>query len=370
MAHQKGQELIGSPSPPTAISLRSYPRPGGTGLLLGSASAPTAISLKSTGTVLIATLSFPEKTAFVVVKQLLETLKPADIEQLCRVHREVRAADPLVARCTPRLLGFESDRNLLAMDFVPGETLHRVLRRALWLPPWGDGHCHSLLEKTAEALVAVNGFSAHALGVPPAEPRLNGSYIPLFEATWTSPLVRPLLPPEWRDPDRLYRFLPTGFFEGVGDSLNLTDPQPKNVLVTPGNQVCHIDIEYVGGNQVLCAAQFLVGIDRLGLRHPASWLSSRLAGWKQCFVDRFAENAQSAMGDLRFFYPFVLLHNLRKQLESRPLWRWWLLQYHGRRLCEFLNNLGLEKGGGDNCSNYHMFGAAPSVGSKHLVKRV
>jgi hypothetical protein len=331
-------------------------------LFLGEDGPPRAVEVRPNSSARVASLAFPGGPRRLVVKPV--AAEPAGLrrpEKLCSVHEAVRARSAALAGRTPRLLGIDPGHRLVVMEYVAGPTLLALLRRSLGPFRRGAAPCEPLLRQAASLLAQLHRLAAAEVGVPGA-PSANGAYRADFEASWRDPLVRGLLPAGYADPQRLYDRLPPSFFGRAEDRLLLVDTQPKNMLVADGGAVYLIDLDYSAGNPAVGLAQFLVGLDRLGLRHVLTRPAARIAAWKRCVVAAYFEQAPAWVAeDLVYFYPQVLLQMIGQHAAARPWLRWYLAGYYGRRLRGFLTNLDRLPAGGAGRSPAELFSAPPAA---------
>ncbi len=309
-------------------------------VFLGQAAPPRAVDVRRNCTAVVASLAFADGRRRLVVK----AVAAGDVglgtpERLYAVHEAVRARSPALAERTPRFLGIDAERRLVVMEYVPGATLLARLRGHLRLFGSPAGPAEPPLRQAAGLLAELHRLPAADAGLAD-RPSPNGAFLPDFEASWNALAVRRLLPPRYHDPQRLFDHLPSAFAGRAEGRLLLVDTQPKNMLVDDAGRVYFIDLDYSAGNPAIGLAQFLVGLDRLGLRHPLARPGPQVAAWKRCFLDAYGAQAPPSVAeDLVFFYPWVLLQILRQHAAGHPWLRWYLSAHYGRRLREFLANL-------------------------------
>lgn len=300
---------------------------------------PRSVRLRTNGRAIIASLTF-----YSGVRQIVAKLVPPNAQINCpkrffETHERLRAQDSVLARSLPRFYGFEPDCHCVLMEYVNGNVLQTELIRTIWHINPNRHPCMHYLREVGRTLQAFHRRPAAALGIS-TEPRINSGYLADFEKSWTTPLVRSHLFPEYRNPNWLCDRLSPAFFLRRGDRLMMADIQAKNVIARPSGEICFIDVEYICGNPAVELAQFLCGLDRLRLRYWFSLSAARQVAWKQCLLDAYFEKADpEAAGDMLFFYPFVLLRTMEDHLATHPRFRAYLCRFYINRLNRFLRNV-------------------------------
>ena len=97
--------------------------------------------------------------------------------------------------------------------------------------------------------------------------------------------------------DHTGQFLSPRFFDRVGTSLLLSDPQPKNVIVVNSDAIVLVDIDYRIGNPALGLAQFICGLDSMRLRHPSALSARAVADWQVQFLAAYFERSRPFHAD-------------------------------------------------------------------------
>lgn len=305
--------------------------------VVGQARSATRIDVRIRSSAFIARLQFADVSRQLVVKPIEFNQELRDANELRRVLARLAASSPQIADALPTVLASDEDRQLLILEWIEGDPLDTVLRRALWRRSVAKDHLH-VLRHAARILAGVHGSMAHDVLLRRAF-RANGSFVPGFEQQATA-FASAFRRTGYDGPDRLLARLSPGFFSRVGDRVALIDARPKNLIVRVGGGLAFIDLDCAPMAPALGVALFLVAIDRLGVRHPYDGAQRRLTQWKQTFVESYREWSGSTFGeDLTFFYPWTLLQMFEQHRRHRPALTSYLRWYYGRRLTSFLASL-------------------------------
>jgi hypothetical protein len=300
---------------------------------------PRRVAVRPYRTVLLVRAAFAGGNHQAVVKPLPASGPSSRVERLVALHSRICALSPPFARSVPLILGHDAASRWIAMNYVEGTTLLKLLRRAACFAGWGEHRCEAALRQVGRALAALHRLDARAVGLDqPA--RANASYLPGFEALWHDPLLALHLPGDFASPARLYERLGESFPARPGRCVLLNDSQPKNVLVSCNGAVRLIDLDFETSSPALGVGHFLASLDRLGARYLPLLPASRVARWKCAFASAYLEQASpTAAADLLFFYPWALLQTFQRHRRHWPRLGRYLAWYYGRQLRRFLTRL-------------------------------
>ncbi len=300
---------------------------------------PRAVTIRAHGTVLLVDLDFGSRRHHAVAKPIPPSARLACPEQLVRIHSAICTLDPELADCSARFLGFDRASGCVLMEYFPGESLGALMQRALCRPGRYGGPWPTFLERAAHILTRFHKLRASAAGIETA-PQTNGSFQPSFEASWHMLRLDRQLPASFRAPEALYRLLPAGFAERTGDALIPYDAHPRNILVDTAGGLCFIDLDYGCGNPAFGLAQFLVSLDRKGIRGWFAFPRGCVADWKRAFAVAYLREMPGTVAeDLLFFYPWALVRMLERHIQGRPWFRGFLIRQYAACLHQFLVNL-------------------------------
>ncbi len=289
----------------------------------GRAGQPAEVAIAKSGTALSASVAFPNQTVQVVVKRMPSSTHHTSPVDLAHIHTSLVSNNRCFAICLPKVLGYHEANRWVALEFVSGPTLQKVLQRAITGAPENGYECAALLKACGASLRELNSIHAHAVGISPAA-RSNASFAQGGRNILADPLVRSYARRIVPAYERLLGRLSSEFWLRVGNQLLLQDAQPKNVIIGAHNRICFIDLDYKAGPAALCAAHFLTSLDRIGMRYLRPGVQTKVRDWKHAFTQSYLNGSSpESAEDLAFFYPWTLIERMRDHVQKRR----WLSPY-------------------------------------------
>lgn len=290
--------------------------------LVGRAHPPLSVRLEKRRSIHTAWLRFEDAEIRLAIKKVRHATSEQAGWELIRIYRSVVATNDALAKHVARVLGHSPAGRHVAMDFVPGCNMERLLASDLRPRAGCAPHTIRVLEASARVLATLHAIDAGTVGLPHSG-RSIASFLDGMRRTAAGLQARGLLDPQVK---RLVRFAAAKaepILEYAGGSLLLTDAQPKNVLVPIASGVCFIDLDFAAGPCGLGVAFFLVSLDRIALR--ASWPGAIevLDEWKRSFVRAYLKaSGNSVAQQVAFFYPWMLVQIMSDHLKRRSFFSW------------------------------------------------
>jgi hypothetical protein len=305
--------------------------------LFGESSPVKEVHAEIDQTVYIARCHFDSRVLRCVVKKHAPPGGIRDPRQHWELHKAVRATNDYVRDRLVRFLGVDEDRELIFMEFVEGTTLEDLLKTPLRDPDVLAG----ALRQVASTLRYVHELEAKDLPVSTAHRRNDSYRQQLEDAIGRGSLGRRL----GRRSHRLTLYLdrlPEEFWQRCDSGINLTDLQPKNVLVRPNGRICVVDLHYTVGNPAQSLAFFLLSLDLMAIRWPSRTALGRASEWKRKVLEEYRRSDPDAEKliavDLAFFYPWKVASMHRQHVRLHPWAGPYLSWFYGRLLGEVLAN--------------------------------
>lgn len=300
--------------------------------LAGRPHPPLTVRLEKNTSTHTAWLGFDDAEIRVAIKQLPREASEGASRDLIRICRSVVAINGTLTDHLPRFLGRSPTGRYVAMEFIPGWNLERLLTSALRRRA-SDPCSTRLLATSARVLAALHDIRSDQVGLPRSS-RSIASFLDGMRHAASALQEWGLLD---RAVDRLVGAASAAaepILECAGTSLLPTDAQPKNILVPSESRVCLIDLDFTGGPRGLGVAFFLVSLDRIALRSRGSRALEVVDAWKRAFVQSYLEASDPHVArEIDFFYPWMLVQVMSDHLRRRPLLSWplaaryrWLLR--------------------------------------------
>ena len=301
--------------------------------LLGRPHPPLTVRLEKNTSTHTAWLGFDDAEIRVAIKELHRDVSEGTSRDLIRICRSVVAINGALTDHLPRFLGCSPTGRHVAMEFIPGWNLERLLMSALRRRAGCDPYPTRVLAASARVLAALHDIRSDRVGLPRSS-RSIASFLDGMRRTASSLQ-------EWGLLDRAVERLVGAasaaagpILECAGSSLLPTDAQPKNILVPSESRVCFIDLDFTSGPRGLGVAFFLVSLDRIALRSHGSRALEIVDAWKRAFAQSYLEASDPHVArEIDFFYPWMLVQVMSDHLRQRPLLSWplaaryrWLLR--------------------------------------------
>lgn len=272
-----------------------------------------------------------------IIKDITGNTHIRSPDQLMKIQEYILARDTQLARSMPRILAVEQEPAWIMMEYIEAPTLEKILISCLN----GDdaARAEAGIDEMAGIFLSVNALKPVGEGLP-FVPWRNEEGIRNFELAFEASALRRYLPEEFRAFDKFSSRFTPDFFSQTHEALSLVDCQPKNVLAPAAGPLRLIDLDYAVVNPALGVAQFLISLDRLGLRWPSSARRTRIEAWQRRFVAAYLQHADPSFAEsLVFSYPSTLMRVCALHAAERPVLARYLRWYYGNRLNRFLVRL-------------------------------
>jgi hypothetical protein len=307
--------------------------------LVGRTHSPLAVRLKKNKSTHTAWLTFTDAQVRLEIKKLPREAPLDTSPDLFRICRDVIATNPALADNMPRFLGHSPARRHVAMEFIPGNNLERLLMSALRQPATCDGTLTRAVSAAGRVLAALHNIHSDQVGLTRAQ-RSIASFLDGMRTTVSALRARRLL---GESAERLISFasvIAQPILGHAGAYLLPTDAQPKNILVPLESPVRFIDLDFTAGPRGLGVAFFLVSLDRIALRAIWPRAVENVDNWKRSFVESYLEvSGHEVAREILFFYPWMLVQVMSDHLRRRPLLCWALAARYSRPLHHFVRHV-------------------------------
>ena len=312
------------------------------GVLCDVPGFPSRIRLKKRGSIYLASVIFADRSEHqLVIKPMSRDAQVSGPAELMRIQRNLRSRDRDLAGQLVDILDSHAEPSWIVMPVVAGETLEALLHRSLKSRvPAKQCVAEAAVKKLAGALAALHEIPARQLGLRPGCQR-NAQYLPVMRQLWAKhPLAVRALTPGITVAQILERVIGGDFADRCADRLVPVDVQPKNQMVDAAGRLTLIDPDYTVGHPAITLATFLVGLDRLALRHPSRRSARRIERLKRIFVRAYARHGRAwVITDLAGFYPWALLRVYDEHAQARPWARPYLAHVYGSAMRRFVRSV-------------------------------
>jgi hypothetical protein len=302
-----------------------------------SGSRPSLLSWGKSGRIFVVSLAGGNRK--VLVKDITQNTHIKDPVELLKVHAHVVAQDEVLVRSMPKIYLADPTPGCIMMEYIEAPTLEKVLGDDLAGRRDQEQRIGEFLANLASLLLALHGVRLVSR-YPSFHAWRNDEVLSKFEPIFTDPAIRRYLPKGMDTLESFYARFSPGFFSRTYEELALVDCQPKNILAPASGPLRFIDLDYTVNNPALGVAQFLISLDRLGLRCPIPSRMAKINAWQHRFVLEYLRGANPTFAEsLAFFYPSTLLRTYSLHARKRRALRSYLRWYYGSRLRRFLEGL-------------------------------